>query len=70
MDPIPPIGPQPPAVGARPPVQRLERVSRERDRLGYDAQRRRRREQAAREREQQDPDEPDDDGRPHVDVIA
>jgi len=68
MDPIQPIASQVPAVPERLPVQRAERVSRERDRPGSDP-RRRRRHQPLPPSVEELPRE-DDDGRPHVDVRA
>jgi hypothetical protein len=74
MDPIHPITPGPPAIppSGTPPVQRLERITRERDRPPSDRQQRR--------REPPPPSEPasspqgehgEDDGEhPHVDVRA
>jgi hypothetical protein len=69
MDPIHPITPgTPPVQRARSmPVERLERVSRERDRPSHDAEGRGRRE---RERFERAPEEEDDDGLPHIDVRA
>ena len=61
MDPILPITSGPPAVSRteRPPVERLERISRERDRPKDPRERRRR--EAAQSRESEH-DGPDDDG--------
>ncbi len=64
MDPIHPIVPGPlPIPRGMPPVDRLERISRERDRPSKDR----------RQPKRQPPPAPpergeDDDGRPHVDV--
>ncbi len=70
MDPIHPMSPGPasPArIERRPPVERLERVSRERDRPSHDAPER----EARRPPPEPDPDrEEDDGGHPHVDVRA
>jgi hypothetical protein len=66
MDPIHPIAPGPPAIppSAAPPVQRLERITRERDRLSRDRQQRRR-------EPPPEPERGEDDGEhPHVDVRA
>jgi hypothetical protein len=67
MDPIHPIAPGPPAIprAAVPPVERLKRISRERDRPPKDSHQRERRESA-----DGDGDEGEDDGRPHIDVRA
>lgn len=67
MDPIHPIAPGPPLIprGTR-PVERLERISRERDRPARDGQERRRREQPPLPPPPGERD--DDDGRPHIDV--
>ncbi len=57
MDPLHPITPGPPAVPARvPPVDRLQRVSRDRDRPSAEERERRRR---ARQREQKPGSEED-----------
>lgn len=69
MDPIHPITPGPPPI-QRPrtlPVERLERVSRERDRPSHDAEERRRRERQSFPRPAEDEE---DDGLPHIDVRA
>lgn len=67
MDPIPPIAPGPPGFRGQGslPVDRLERVSRERDRPSREGrqQPRRGKPDATRDREP-----PDEDGRPHIDV--
>jgi hypothetical protein len=72
MDPIHPIAPGPPTISpaSRPAVQRLERITRERDRPSKDAQERERRRPRAPEvlPEPGDDDGPDDAGRPHIDV--
>ena len=67
MDSIHPITPGPPAVphGGQPPVERLERISRERDRPAREGPEKRRR--------QPPPPKPpvdagDDEGRPRIDV--
>jgi hypothetical protein len=71
MDPLHPITPGPAAVPrpSVPRVERLDRISRERDRPD---QERRRREQARRRRAGQLGERPDggegEDGRPHIDV--
>ncbi len=65
MDPIHPIAPGPPAIPPRgaPPVQRLERITRERDRPSRDREERRRREPPPA------PERGEDDGEhPHIDV--
>jgi hypothetical protein len=71
MDPIHPIAPGPPLIprGATVPVERLERISRERDRP---AKERRERRDPAYKRSGQPPegDGLDDDGLPHVDVTV
>jgi hypothetical protein len=69
-DPIHPITPGPPAVSraGRTPVERLERITRERDRPMGDPRERKRRQPPPSEAER---DERDDDGHtPHVDVRA
>ncbi len=70
MDAIPPISSSPLAIAraGRAPVERLERVSRERDRPAKDEGRRERREQPPGE--QSGRGEEGEDGRPHVDVLA
>ena len=72
MDPIHPITPGPPTISAasRPAVQSLERITRERDRPSKDAQERQRRRQREAEvvPDSGGDDEPDDGGRPHIDV--
>lgn len=71
MDPIHPIAPGPPLIarGASIPVERLERISRERDRPTRE-ERQQKRDPAYRRAH--DPEDEglgeDDDGRPHVDV--
>jgi hypothetical protein len=68
MDPIHPIAPGPPAIppSGAPPVQRLERIARERDRPSRDRQQRRREPPPELE-----PERGEDDGEhPHVDVRA
>jgi hypothetical protein len=74
MDPIGPIAPGgPPAVPRRglPPIDRLERVSRERDRPERDAQRRDRSEQERQEqRKQPKPEDAVGEQHRHVDVRA
>ncbi len=69
MDPIHPIAPGPPAIqrASSVPVERLERVSRERDRPSSDAQQRRKREARTRGASREDDE---DDGRAHIDVCA
>jgi hypothetical protein len=67
MDSIPPIAPGSSVISRvdRTPVERLERVARERDRPAKDRQQRKRREPSAdllAERHDED------DGRPHIDV--
>lgn len=66
MDPVHPITPGPPALpnAGVPPVQRLPRVSRERDRPEAESERRRRSRPAKPEGS-----EPEEGG-PHVDVLA
>ncbi len=70
MDPIHPITPGPPAIlpGTR-PVERSERISRERDRPARDRQERGRREPPPAHALPDERDE-DDGGHPHVDVRA
>lgn len=66
MDPIHPIAPGPlPIPAATPPVERLQRISRERDRPARERQ-----EQAWRKQPQPAPDrDGEDDGEhPHIDV--
>jgi hypothetical protein len=73
MDPIHPIAPGPPLLprGALLPVERLERISRERDRPAKDKQRERRDPAYGRAKDPRDGENPqDDDGRPHVDVTV
>jgi hypothetical protein len=67
MDPIHPIAPGPPAiVPGAPPVQRAERISRERDRPSREREERRRREPPP-----PPPERGEDDGEhPHIDVRA
>jgi hypothetical protein len=68
MDRIDPIGPREPDVARVDPVRPRQVLREERER--------RRREQERRERERREaerqapPEDPDDDGRPHVDVRA
>jgi hypothetical protein len=73
MDPIHPIAPGPPVIprGAMVPVERLERISRERDRPTRE-ERQQRRDPAYRRAGDPDEEGPpeDDDGRPHIDVRA
>jgi hypothetical protein len=75
MDPIHPIAPGPPLIprGTLLPVDRLERISRERDRPAKDKPGQDERRGPAYRRAG-DPgdgeDQRDDDGHPHVDVIA
>jgi hypothetical protein len=72
MDPIHPITPGPPTISSanRPAVQSLERITRERDRPSKDAQERQRRRQREAEvvPDSGEDAEPDDGGRPHIDV--
>lgn len=68
MDPIHPITPGPlPIPSATTPVERLQRISRERDRPA-----RERREQRRHEPPPEPPPEhgEDDEGRPHIDIRA
>ena len=71
MDPIHPIAPGPPLIarGATIPVERLERVSRERDRPNHED---RQSQDGRARRKAPDPGDDgfgeEDDGRPHVDV--
>jgi hypothetical protein len=65
VDPIHPIAPGPPSISQRPPVEPLERITRERDRPSRDAQQRKRRESSATPVPELGVD---DEGRPHVDV--
>jgi len=69
MDPIHPITPGPPAIprAAVPPVDRLKRISRERDRPSKDAQQKERREPMGADGHE---DQGEDDGRPHIDIRA
>lgn len=67
MDPIHPIAPGPPAIppGGAPPVERPQRITRERDRPAREERQRKRREPPpAPESEPRG----DDEERPHVDV--
>jgi hypothetical protein len=68
MDPIHPIAPGPPGFRGQGslPVDRLERISRERDRPERDPRRRPR--QPPPSHGENAP--PEDDGRPHIDVRA
>ncbi len=68
MDPIHPIAPGPPAIprAAVPPVDRLQRIARERDRPARDREERRRREQASAEQ----PFDDEDEDRRRIDVRA
>lgn len=68
MDPIPPIARGSSAISrvGRTPVERLERVARERDRPAKDRQQRQRREPSSGVSSEWSSDE--DDGRPHIDV--
>lgn len=68
MDRIPPIAPGSSAISrmGRTPVERLERVARERDRPAKDPQQRKRRKLSAEAIIELH--EEDDDGRPHIDV--
>jgi len=68
MDPIHPIAPGPPAISRaeRVPVQRLERVSRERDRPSQEQWERGRRRPPPKPK----PEDGEDDEHPHVDVRA
>jgi hypothetical protein len=68
MDPINPIPPGPPGFRGQGhlPVDRLERISRERDRPEGDPRRRRRQPPPAPPAER----EPPEDGLPHIDVRA
>lgn len=71
MDPIGPIAPGgAPAVPRRglPPIDRLERISRERDRPGRDEQRRDRR--GPEQQEQPEAEDASGEQRKHVDVRA
>jgi hypothetical protein len=69
VDPIHPIAPGPPAVSrsGRVPVERLERISRERDRPSQEREQRGRREPP---RAPPEPEGEDDGEQPHVDVRA
>lgn len=68
MDPIPPITSGSSAISRieRTPVERLERVSRERDRPAKEREERKRRESSPDIQQEWGPEE--DDGRPHIDV--
>jgi hypothetical protein len=70
MDSIPPISSGSLAIArtGRAPVERLERVSRERDRPAKDDRQRKRREPPAGA--QPGHGEEGEDGRPHIDVLA
>lgn len=74
MDPIHPItpGPLPVSQALRPAVPRLERITREGDRPSKDAQERqsRRRHEAELSSQPGEDEDPEDGGRPHVDVRA
>lgn len=69
MDSINPIAPGPPAISpmGRTPVERLERVARERDRPAKDHRQRKRREPVP---DSQPEHYTDDDGHLHIDVRA
>jgi hypothetical protein len=69
MDPIHPIAPGPPALpqGGPAPVQRLERIRRERDRPSRDTQERKRREPSLGAEEEHGGE---DGERPRIDVRA
>jgi hypothetical protein len=71
-DPIHPITPGPPAVSraGRLPVQRLERITRERDRPSGDQRERKRREPPGAGELDSQRREDDDGHTPHVDVRA
>jgi hypothetical protein len=71
MDPIHPIAPGPPLIAraTKVPVERLERISRERDRPAKDDPRGRR-DPAYRRAGDAPEDEDPDDGRPHVDITV
>jgi hypothetical protein len=73
MDPIHPIAPGPPTISpaTRLPVERLERISRERDRPSGDAEQRQRRQPPATPEtppEDREDGGPEDEGHPHIDV--
>jgi len=67
VDPIRPVASGPSAIAStgRTPVERAERITRERDRPAQEERRRRRRERESSSRLER-PEE--DDGRPHIDV--
>ncbi len=67
VDPIHPIAPGLPAIArtGRLPVERVERIARERERAAKERQERRRREENDSAQNQQ---ESADDGRPHIDI--
>jgi hypothetical protein len=69
VDPIHRITSGPPAVSraGRTPVERLERITRERDRPSAEQRKRRRKEPDA---PAHPPQGEDDEGRPHIDVRA
>jgi hypothetical protein len=68
MDSIPPISPGTSAISrmGRAPVERLERVARERDRPAKEREERKRRGSSSGIKQEWSPE--DDDGRPHIDV--
>lgn len=70
IDPIQPLGHGPLAPSARmgrQPIDRAERISRERDRPSREEEEGKRRQSSA---DQTDRSEDQDDGRPHIDVRA
>jgi hypothetical protein len=69
VDPINPIAPGQMPI-SRLPVEPLERITRERDRPTYDAERRRRREAPPMPDTEEDDEGEDEDGRPRIDVRA
>jgi hypothetical protein len=73
MDPVHPIAPGPPAIppATRVPVERLERITRERDRPSKDARERERERERRRSPAPQESEGGEDgDGPRHIDVRA
>jgi hypothetical protein len=68
MDPIHPIAPGPPAIAGtgRVPVERVERIARERERRAKEEQERRRRDESNSAETQTG--DGDNDERPHIDI--
>jgi len=72
MDPIHPItpGPLPVSRAARLPVERLERITRERDRPSHEGRQQPKRQPAPEDERTLKGTGEDDDGTPHIDVRA